>query len=146
MRFGLVEVENCLLVAGPNVAAYAMMDDIRDRGKPGTDPVGYFGSRNQFWPANLASRWVEDRNRRGVEAERQEKVDEWLRGDRYRETEPLFRDPELASPAGGDYRPRGAVDPEIPRVRIDPKTWRAAQDFYRWSGFSPDRWGPLPPE
>lgn len=146
-------LRDSLPVGGPRTAAFAMMDDVRRDPVASGGFVPYRGERNVFWHPGRSefwNAWIADPARSGEEAKRAVKIPEWLSAHA-REEQPRQADPMLRDPKNHDYRisPASSLHRERarwPQVALSAATRREMARFFEWSGFQPDRWGPLPPE
>lgn len=147
----LQEVSSCLFVGGPNVKGFAMMDDSRKPASRAAVPATYLGTNNVFWHPdmeNFHAAWVGDTARKPGEAQ---DIAEWMKAGHWQEKGARRLDPRLTNPAEGDFRfapgsPLYGQRSKWPQVKLTAAQRKAMAEFFAWSGFTPDRWIPLPPE
>lgn len=146
IELGPQEVEDCLFVAGDNVKAFAIMDDIRGESRTRHPIIKYFGKNNVFWHPTHDEFW-----KNWVTAyEREAKynptsIEEWIELGGQNEQNPRQLDPRLIDPSFYNFRigHESKLYKERsrwPSVQISADKLKEMKWFFEWSGFEPNTW------
>lgn len=143
LRAGVNLLDQSVLVAGPAVKGFGMIDDIRGAEASAAQPLRYRGDHNTFWKEGdpeFGARWTHDPDRTGELADRAIRPQDWLASSSYREVSPVYQNPCLRDPENHDYRfaPESPLNPrDYPQVRLTESLLKNWRWFDAWRGAAP---------
>jgi hypothetical protein len=148
LKAGVNRLEDSILLAGPNVPHFGLIDDIRGGEWSAREPMSYAGRRNFIYqPAqpDFPQNWILDQERTGELAARALPVASWLKSPTYSETEtqridPLFQNPDSYDFTLSPKSPLWHRRNEWPQFKLSPRDKEAWDWFTRWSGYQPEKW------